>query len=327
MVLNASLGRIAGWAVAAVIGMGVAGAAPAARAAQGLSVTEYGVAATSLPWGVARDQGLFKKNGLDFDGIISSHGGGTAVRNMMASGLPFGEIATSAAIAAAQTGLDVVFVYSANNNAGDMSWMVEPSSPVKSLADLKGRKVGFSNPHSTTEMFIRIVLHNAGLDKEVTALPTGGIAAGLTMVSQGVIDAASADEPAFLPEGKFRRLFYVRDHVPNITWTVGITTRDYAKSHPDMVRKLILARREAVDFMSAHPDEAAKTYAKDWRIDPGLAKTILRRLLATNYFSRGDFNMPALQSAMTGLDMMGSITKPVDLSKLIDKDFLPEDLR
>lgn len=320
------------WHISGMIGVALLAAATvlgagAARAANGLSVTEYGVAATSLPWGVARDQGLFKKNGLDFDGIISSHGGGTAVRNMTASGLPFGEIATSAAIAAAQTGLNIVFVYSANNNAGDMSWMVQPSSPVKTLADLKGRKVGFSNPHSTTEMFIRIVLHQAGLDKEVTAIPTGGIAGGLTMVAQGVIDSASADEPEFLPQGKFRRLFYVRDHIPNITWTVGITTREYAAAHPDMVKKLVLARRQAVDFMIAHPDEAATTYAKDWQIAPDQAKTVLRQLVATNYFSRGDFNMPALKTALQGLQMMGVIEKPVDLDKLIDKEFLPEDLR
>jgi NitT/TauT family transport system substrate-binding protein len=317
------------WHISAIFGLALAAAlnAHAVQAANGLSVTEYGVAATSLPWGVARDQDLFKKNGLNFDGIISSHGGGTAVRNMTASGLPFGEIATSAAVAAAQAGLNIVFVYSANNNAGDMSWMVQPSSPVKTLADLKGRKVGFSNPHSTTEMFIRIVLHNAGLDKEVTAMPTGGIAAGLTLVAQGAVDPASADEPAFLPQGKFRHLFYVRDHIPNITWTVGITTREYAASHPDMVRKLVLARRQAVDFMFAHPDEAAKTYAKDWQIAPDLASTILKKLLAANYFSRGDFNMPALKTALSGLDMMGVLEKPVDLDKLIDKEFLPEDLR
>ena len=324
MIVRWHISRMCGLALMAGVAVS---SGPAAHAANGLSVTEYGVAATSLPWGVARDQDLFKKNGLDFDGIISSHGGGTAVRNMTASGLPFGEISTSASVAAVQAGLNIVFVYSANNNAGDMSWMVLPSSPVKTLADLKGRKVGFSNPHSTTEMFIRIVLHKAGLDKDVTALPTGGIAAGLTMVAQGAIDSASADEPVFLPPGKYRHLFYVRDHIPNITWTVGITTREYAASHPDMVRKLVLARRQAVDFISAHPDEAAKTYAKDWQIAPDVATTILKQLVATNYFSRGDFNMPALKTALEGLDMMGVLEKPVDLDKLIDKEFLPEDLR
>ena len=118
-----------------------------------------------------------------------------------------------------------------------------------------------------------------------------------------------------------------QDEIPNITWTVGITTRKYAAEHPDIVRKLILARRQAVDFMAAHPDEAAKTYAKDWRIAPDLATTILKQLLATNYFSRGDFNMAALQTALEGLQMMGSVTKPIDFDKIIDRQFLPEDLR
>lgn len=325
---------IRGWR-ARLLGLAAAAAALAvpgvvcgvARAATSLTVTEYGVAATSLPWGVARDQNLFKKNGLDFDGIIGSNGGGTAIRNMMASGLPFGEIATSAAIAAAETGLDVIFVYSANNNAGDMAWMVQPTSPVKTLADLKGQTAGYSNPHSTTEMFLRITLHGAGLDTAVKTIPTGGIAGGLTMVAQGVIASAAVDEPAFLPPGKYRRLFYVRDHIPNITWTVGITTRQYAAAHPDMVKKLILTRTEAVDFMYAHTDEAAKTYAKDWQIAPDLARNILKRLLDTNYFSRGNFNKPALTTALSGLEMMGMIKRPVDVDKLIDTQFLPENLR
>ena len=119
----------------------------------------------------------------------------------------------------------------------------------------------------------------------------------------------------------------MRDHIPNITWTVGITTRDYAVSHPDVIRKLVLARRQAVDFMATHTDEAAKTYAKDWQIAPDVAAKILRQLIAANYFSRGDFNMPALKTALAGLDMMGVLEKPVDLDKLIDKQFLPEDLR
>lgn len=301
--------------------------APAAEAANSLTVTEYGVAATALPWGVARDQGLFKKNGLDFDGIIGSNGGGTAVRNMMASGLPFGEISTSGAVAAVQTGLDVIFVYSANNNTGGMAWVVLPDSPLKSLADLKGHKAGYTNPRSTTETLIRIVLHNAGLEKDVTLQPTGGIAAGLTILSQAALDAVPVDEPEFYPAGKYRQLFYVRDYVPEVTWTVGITTRAYAQANPDMVRKLILVRRQAIDSMRAHPDDAARTYAKDWQVGDATARDVMHNLFAANYWSPGGFNRKGLDVLVSGLQMAGALTKPVELDKLIDKSFLPEDLR
>jgi NitT/TauT family transport system substrate-binding protein len=318
-----SLCRAIACALAVMAGL----VASAAQAASSLTVTEYGVAATSLPWGVARDQGLFKANGLEFDGIIGANGGGTAVRNMMASGLPFGEISTSGAIAAVQTGLDVIFIYSSNNNSGNMAWMTLPSSPVKTLADLKGRKAGFTNPRSTTETFLRIILHNAGLANDVTAQPTGGIAPGLTILNQGGVDAVPVDEPELYPEGKYRRVFYVRDYVPEATWTVGLTTRAFAQSHPEMVRKLVLVHRQAVDFMRSHIDDAAKTYAKDWQMDGGLAKRILHDLFAANYFSRGDFNMKALNVLASGLQMTGALAKPVDFDKLIDRSFLPADLR
>jgi len=313
-------------AMAALVAVVVA-ASPAARAAKLLTVTEYGVAATSLPWGVARDQGLFKKNGLDFDGIIGSNGGGTAVRNMMASDLPFGEISTSGAVSAVQTGLDVLFVYSANNNSGGMAWITLPGSPVKTLMDLKGRKVGYTNPRSTTETFIRIILHNSGLTNDVTLTPTGGIAPGLTILNQGAIDAVPVDEPELYPAGKYRRVFFVRDYVPEATWTVGITTRAFATSNPDMVRKLVLVHRQAVDFMREHTDAAAKTYAKDWNIPEPQAKEVMHNLFAANYWSRGDFNMKALDVLVSGMGMTGALKGPVDFAKLIDKSFLPPDLR
>lgn len=302
-------------------------AAAPSRAANSLSVTQYGVAATALPWGVALQEGFLKESGLDIDGIVSSTGGGTSVRNMMASGVPFGEVATSAGIAAVQAGLDISFVYSANNNPGGLLWMTLPNSPIKKMADLKGQKLGFSNPRSTTEMFLHLVLHKAGLDDQVTLISTGGIPAGWTMLDQGFLAAVPVDDPAFMPKDKYRILFSVRDFVPVITWTVGITTKAYAKAHPEVVRGLILARRKAVDDMASHPEAAAKIFARDWQVDESTALELLRRLMSIDYFSRGDFNLPGLQSMMEGMKLAGALEKPVDVVALIDKSFLPEDLR
>ena len=306
--------------------MALLAAAPA-RAANSLSVTQYGVAATALPWGVALQEGFLRQSVLDIDGIVSSSGGGTSVRNMMASGVPFGEVATSAGIAAVQAGLDISFVYSANNNPGGLLWMTLPNSPVKTVADLKGQKLGFSNPRSTTEMFLYLVLHEAGLDNQVMLVATGGIPAGWTMLDQGFLAAVPVDDPAFMPKDKYRILFSVRDYVPMATWTVGITTRAYAKEQPEIVRGLILARRKAVDFMAAHPEAAAKIFARDWQFDESVAVELLRRLMAIDYFSRGDFNMGGLQAMMAGMKLAGALEKPVDVASLIDKSFLPEDLR
>ena len=64
-----------------------------------LAVSQYGRVTATLPWAVATEKGYFKEAGINVDQIIAGMGGGTTLRNMLASDLPYGEVATSAALA------------------------------------------------------------------------------------------------------------------------------------------------------------------------------------------------------------------------------------
>src|SRR5262249_36967996 len=152
-----------------------------------------------------------------------------------------------------------------------------------------------------------------GLEGQVTTLATGGVAAGWTILDQGQADSVMADDPVILPKGKYRVLFYVRDYIPEVTWTVGITTRAYAKAHPEIVRGLIAARREALQFMRSHRVETARLFARDWQFEEPLAVEMLDKLFAANYWSDGDFNMKGLRVMVDGMAMVGAVEKPVDL--------------
>jgi NitT/TauT family transport system substrate-binding protein len=65
-----------------------------------LTVTHFGTGMYGVPFAVAKEKGYFKESGLDVTGFITSAGGGTTVRNAMASEIPYGEVALPAAIAA-----------------------------------------------------------------------------------------------------------------------------------------------------------------------------------------------------------------------------------
>jgi hypothetical protein len=48
----------------------------------------------------------------------------------------------------------------------------------------------------------------------------------------------------------------VRDAMdPRMMQTVMITTAEYAQAHPDIIKGLIVARREGLAYMMEHPDE------------------------------------------------------------------------
>src|ERR1044072_7606785 len=68
--------------------------------AETITVTHWGSAFYGAPYAVAMEKGFFKKRGLDITGILTSAGGGTSVRNTLAGGLPFREVAPPAAVPA-----------------------------------------------------------------------------------------------------------------------------------------------------------------------------------------------------------------------------------
>ena len=59
--------------------------------AEEIAVGNYGIAANGMPFAVALAKDFFKEEGANVTGIISSQGGGTSVRNMLAGGVAYGE--------------------------------------------------------------------------------------------------------------------------------------------------------------------------------------------------------------------------------------------
>jgi len=320
------LARKACAALAALL-VALAAAVGPARAADRITITNYGINLATLPWAVALDRGLFKKNGVDIDGFVGSSGGGSAIRNMMASPIPFAEVSVPAAVAALQNGIDIKIVYVALNHLGDLSWLVLKDSPVKTIADLRGRTVAFTSPQSVTEMALRMVLAAHHLTNDVTVIPAGSIEAAHVALDQGAVAAAPVEVPAFLvPPDKYRAVFRLSEELPTIVTQVGVVTSGYAKAHPDVVRRLVAVHRDAVAYMNEHPDEAAKVYATVWNTDKPVA-AVLRRLIRSNYWSTGSIDGAGLQVMLRGMQLVGALQRPVDLGPATDREFLPADLQ
>ncbi|MBM3568169.1 MAG: ABC transporter substrate-binding protein [Alphaproteobacteria bacterium] len=307
----------------------VAGLTGAAQA-EDISVTHWGVLMYGAPYAVAMEKGLFKQAGVDVTGILSSQGGGTTVRNVLAGGLPFGEVALSAAVAATREGIDIKIVSGGARTVDDILWVVNPNSPIKTLADLKGKRIAFTSPKSVTEMLAVLMLDKAGLKPaDVTLVSTGGIGAGLTALANGGVDIAPNMDPIWArTQDKYRPYVYNKDILPPIMQTVGITTPEFAQKSAGTLRAIIDGRRRGVDFIHRNPAEAGAIFAKAYKLDPKVAETSIRNMIAIDYWSRGQLDIEGMNQMVRGLQLVGGLPPgPVDWSKLIDRSFLPTDLR
>jgi NitT/TauT family transport system substrate-binding protein len=302
--------------------------------AEQIAVGNFGVSANGMPYAVALDKGFFKAEGIQVDGIITSAGGGTSLRNMIAGGVPYGEVNPGVVVAAITQGADLRIISDNVLTVAEFVWAVKPDSPIKTLADIKGKKIGFTNPRSTSQALAQMVAQKAGLQpSDVELVRTGGFGEGYAALGTGMIDIAPIPEPLWAQyKDKLRPIAFASDILPPLSNVVGVTTANMAAEKGDFIRAVIRARRKAVEFMITNPDEAGDIVAKHYNLTPAVARSAVRNLVASRtqgveYWGSGQINIEGLKRMIDIQKSLGAIQGDADVTKMVDTQFLPEDIR
>ena len=303
--------------------------------AEEIVVSNYATSANGMPFGVALAKGYFKDEGLDITGLIASAGGGTTLRNMLAGGgVPYGEVNPGVVVSAILAGADLKIVSDNVLTVAEFAWVVKPESPIKTVKDLKGKKMAYTNPRSTSQALATMILQSAGLKPEDAELiKTGGFGEGIAALDSGQVDIAPITEPLWSKfKNKYRVIVRASEALPPLDNVVGVTTVEMAEKRGDFIRAVIRARRKAVVFMREHPDEAAQIVAKQYNIEPDVALSAIRNLTTSKtqgvpYWGEGEIHLEGLKRMIEAQRSVGAITGDVDYPKIIDTRFLPDDLK
>jgi NitT/TauT family transport system substrate-binding protein len=313
--------------------LALAGLAPAH--AQQLAITQYGVTAGGWPYTIALERGFFRDEGLNITGIISSQGGGTSLRNMLAGDVAYGEANPGAIVVANQQGAGLKIISDNTISVADLVWVARPGSPIRTINDLRGRSIGFTNPRSTTQALALLMLEAAHLSQQdVRLVRTGGFGEGLAAMQGGLLDVTPVGEP-LLAEWRSRVQIVVegRDVLPVLANVVGVTTEEGARRNGDFLRAVIRARRKAVQFLYANPEESAAIIARSHNnMALDVVRSAVRNLVEFRqqgfpYFSEGRFDLEGLRRMVEVQRMVGAIDGEIDIKSMVDMSFLPADLQ
>ena len=158
-----------------------------------VSLIYEAIAATNATLWLAEDAKLFEKYGLDTKVVHAR--GAVPVQALVSGSVEFGAFSGSSAIAAVLAGSDLVFV-AAKGNFAVMSFWVRRDSPIKMLANLKGKTIGVTRAGSATHTIARIALKSAGLsERDVKFLHHGGLPESFASLDQGIVDASLGSPP------------------------------------------------------------------------------------------------------------------------------------
>jgi NitT/TauT family transport system substrate-binding protein len=309
-------------------------ALPLTVQAEEIVVSNYGVSANGMPYAVAMEKGFFKEEGANVTGILSSAGGGTTLRNMLAGNAPYAEVNPNAVIAAIQQGADIKFVSDNVLTVAEFVWAVKVDSSIKTVKDLKGKKMGYTNPRSTSQGLATLIIQSGGLKLEdVELVKTGGFGEGVAALDAGLIDIAPVPEPLWAKfKDKYRAVAIASDLLPPIANVLGAASSTQSVARAEFIKGVLRARRRAVAFMIQNPNEAGDIIAKIYNLEPAVARASVKALVENRtggieYWGTGQFHMEGLNRAVELQKAVGALAGEIDVTKMIDTQYLADDIK
>jgi len=255
------------------LGFATAGALPvAARQRAGAQTAKLRVSMSPIeagaPSGYAFEAGFYAKHGLDVVLVTGGANGSVIAEAVAAGAVDVGSGNTLAVATAHEHGVPFVFLSPSGDwqsTAPSSGLAVAQTSPIRVASDLTGKTVGVAIVHGLAEIAVRAwVDKNGGTSSAVKFLELPYSAMGAAITS-GRVDAAHVEEPTLTNLGtvNFRVIAAPSDAIAP-QWCQGgfFSTLEFAKSHPDIVKKFAAAMAETAVWANKNHDATAKILEK-----------------------------------------------------------------
>ena len=222
-----------------------------------------------LPLFVAVHRGFFKDEGLDIElprlipamaqnallaGEVQYHGLADSGLRLAARGLP----------------LKAIF-YGADK---PMYYLVAQKE-IRSVAELKGKRVGVSQFGGTSDLAARLALKHYGVEPEKDALliQIGAEGTRMAALRAGSVSAIIVPVPAVavLRREGYNEVSFVGD-VVEFASNGYSTTDQRIKEHPQEVKKVVRALYRGLRYAKENPEGTIGVIQKEWKVDAEIAK-------------------------------------------------------
>lgn len=281
---------------------------------------------------IAKQKGYFKEGGLEVDTVVV-RGGGENVQAVVSGSVHISlATGTFSVLSAFQKGAPVKILAAEMTGTPDLFWYSLASSPYRKMEDLAGKRIGFSNPGSSTHMGVLTtidLLKAKGLPAP-QAISLGGPADTLTAVKTGQADAGWSAIPLFLElvdKGELRIVFKGAEleRLREVTMRVTFGNVNFVEKNPQVVRAFFKAYQKAIDFIFENRQETVKIWIPFAKLKASEA-TVLKAL---EFYERPNLafkpvkGIPTLMEDAIKFNFMKQPLSQAELDRLIDYRYLP----
>jgi sulfonate transport system substrate-binding protein len=245
---------------------------------------------------------------------VLSHGSNRSLEYLNSGSVDFASSASLSAVLARANGSPIksVYVYS---RAEWTAFVVAKDSPLKTVADLKGKKIA-ATKGTDPYLFTLRALQQAGLKKDDVELLHLQHPDGRTALEKGDVDAWAGLDPHMAAseiQAGSRLLYRNKDFN---SYGVVSVTETYAKEHPQAVETVLSAYEQAREWSREHPEELARLLATESGLPLEVARLQLSRTDLTHP-QLTESDIAASRAAAPILVSEELVRKGVDVDKVV----------
>jgi NitT/TauT family transport system substrate-binding protein len=277
------------------------------------------------PANIGKEVGIFAKHNLDLD--IAGFGGDAKLQQAMAANAVDIGLGSGPGLAFIAKGSPVKGIAAMAGPPLIFAMVVRADGAVKTVDDLKGRKVAISTVGSATNWLMNEVSrqHGWGFDG-FTQVPIGENSARIAALKSGAVDACVVDIGSalnFVARGDGRILMRFGDVVQHFIMHVIFATDTVMAQKPAALTAFLGGWFETIAFMRANKAKSVAIAMTVMGTDETTTSGIYDELMPM-FTNEGRFDPAALKVLSRSFVEMKTLPEEPDMSKLYTEAFLPK---
>jgi len=303
---------------------------PALQSAERLARITVAYSAISYdqsPAWIAKETGLFAKNGLDVQ-LVYFTGGTTAAMALVSGDVAISQNAGPEVVNAYIAGSDPVFVAGGTIT---LDWWLMGRPEIKAPAHLKGGSVAISRFGSVSDFVARFALQRVGLtpDKDVAVVQVGTNTDRFVAMTAKRVDGGVFNPPtSFIGQKNgFTVLADVASLGLAFQHTGAVTTRKFIRENPDTVARYMKAHVEAIHRLKTDRETGIKVAAKYFgkvRDQESMEKAYDRYIRDSQLPRKQYPTLEGLKTVLTTLGEKDPKARAIKPEDLVDLRFIKE---
>src|SRR6185436_19709462 len=268
---------------------------------------------TFTPLDVGMQTGIFAKHGLEID--ASAFGGDARMQQALsADGIDIG------------IGSGPGMAFMAKGVPRNMAVMAGFNTPIRTVEDLRGKKLGVTTVGSLTDWIgKRINAQKGWTTNGITTVPIGGMQSARAAVKTGQLDGyIGALESGYeLEENKeWRVITSAAPFVEHFITHVFFVRNDVIEKRPNVVRAYLQGWVDTIAFMTANKDKTVEITSKVINVSPSVVARAYDEQIGI-FSTDGSFDPKGVEVLKHSFIEMGLLKEIPDDKVMFTTEFVP----